>query len=222
MDRIRFTSCLALIAALFAASPRPVAAHEFYAGRVPNPATTANSVGTIRACINCHNNPDGGSGCVGADVYMAPDVPFCLNPFGVQFRAASFTWNAALAGMDADMDGFTNGQELQDPLGAWRPGQPQPGVPTYNTRPGFATDSPGLHDADADGYCYFGRDLDMDGDCTSAGENPGALDCNDMAATVNSGAPELCTNVGDDNCNGLPTLTDPMCASVVDRDGDGY
>jgi len=222
LDRIRFASCLALFVALFVASPGPAAAHEFYAGRVPNPVKTANSIGTIRPCINCHNNPDGGSGCVGADVYMAPDVAFCLNPFGVQFRTASFTWNAALAGMDADMDGFTNGQELQDPLGAWRPGQPQPGVITYNTPPGNGLDSPGTHDADGDRYCYFGRDLDMDGDCTSPGENTGALDCNDTAAAVNSGAPELCTNVGDDNCNGLPTLTDPMCASVVDRDGDGF
>ena len=228
MDRIRFASFVAVSFALLAAAPHHAAAHEYYAGRVPNPVTTANSVGTIRPCINCHNNPDGGSGCVGADVYMAPDVPFCLNPFGVQFRTASFTWNLALANMDADLDGFTNGQELQDPLGAWRPGQPQPGVPAYHTRPGFARpavaeDNPGLNDADMDAYCYFGRDLNTDGDCTDAGENSAAtLDCNDAVATVNSGATELCTNAIDDNCNGLPTLMDPACASVIDGDGDGF
>jgi len=224
VDRTRIASTLGIVLCFAAVAPPPAFAHEYYAARVPNPSTTANSAGVIRPCINCHNNPDGGSGCVGADVYSAPDVPFCLNPFGLQFRAASYAWSMSLAGMDADMDGFTNGQELQDPLGAWRPGQPAPGVPAYATRPGFGTDSPGLRDADMDGYCYFGRDLDADGDCTSPAETTAsaAIDCDDSMAGVNSGVMETCNNAIDNNCNGLLPRTDPACATVFDADGDTF
>lgn len=191
-------------------------AHEFYATRVPNRATATNAVGTVRPCITCHNNPDGGRGCVDGGG-MAP----CLNPFGMAFRANGFQWNETLALMDADGDGFTNGQELQDPEGTWSVGQPSPGIEEYVTRPGFDDDSPGLHDEDGDGYCWFGRDMDGSGDCLDPAENDGSLDCDDMMPLVNSGATELCTNTIDDDCNGLDTLNDPVCADVVDRDGDG-
>jgi MYXO-CTERM domain-containing protein len=224
VDRTRIASTLGIVLCFAAVAPLPAFAHEYYAARVPNPATAKNSAEVTRPCINCHNNPDGGSGCVGMDVYGAPDIPFCLNPFGMQFRSASYTWNAALAGMDADMDGFTNGQELQDPLGVWRPGQPAPGVPDYRTHPAVATDNPGLSDSDRDGYCYFGRDLDMDGDCTSPAETSvsAAIDCDDTMSAVNSGVAEVCTNALDNDCNGLAPRSDPACASVFDADGDAY
>ena len=217
-------------------SPNAALAHEFYVGRVPNPVTTVNSVGIVRPCITCHNNPDGGDGCVPTGG-TAP----CLNPFGLAFRTNAFTWNATLASGDADGDGFTNGQELQDPLGAWRPGAAEPGVAAYHTAPGFATDdpvvcaslgtgmpfrtgcsSPGKHEADHDGYCWVGYDANHDGVCDGATENTGQFDCDDSMPAVNSGATENCTNLIDDDCNGLDTLHDPACVSVIDGDGDGW
>ena len=47
-------------------------------------------------------------------------------------------WGPALAGLNADGDGATNGAELQDPTGAWSVGQPQPGTPALVTNPGIA------------------------------------------------------------------------------------
>ena len=45
----------------------------------------------------------------------------------------------ALAELDSDGDGFTNGRELGDPLGLWRPGMPFPGTCSCVSRPGSAT-----------------------------------------------------------------------------------
>ena len=45
-------------------------------------------------------------------------------------------WGPELAALDADGDGFTNGEELQDPEGAWRLGNPKPGDPDAVTHPG--------------------------------------------------------------------------------------
>jgi hypothetical protein len=185
---------------------------------LPNYAYALATNGQQRACITCHNNPDGGTGCPGGGPVS------CLNPFGMAVKAIlpADVWSPSLAGADADGDGFTNGQELQDALGTWQRYTTGPGNPAYATRPGFSDDSPGLHDADGDRYCWYGRDLDMNGTCTGGGEASGGFDCNDAAASIHSGATELCTNFVDDDCNGLPTLSDPVCASVVDGDDDGY
>lgn len=208
---------LGALAIGLASVPSPARAHEFYVFRVPNTAWAANPVGTRRACITCHDNADGGSGCV-AGGGTAP----CLNPFGEDFADASFTWIPSLAAIDSDADGFSNGHELQEPSGAWTVVMDRPGVADYVTRPGSALDHPGLTDADRDGYCWYGRDLDGDGTCTSPGEITSEGDCRDDDPAVHSGATELCTNDIDDDCNGQSTLTDPACRSVVDRDGDGY
>ncbi|XP_071090291.1 temptin-like [Haliotis cracherodii] len=45
-----------------------------------------------------------------------------LNPFGMDFQAASHTWTVALCQKDSDNDGFTNGQELGDPQCTWSAG----------------------------------------------------------------------------------------------------
>ena len=188
-------------------------AHEFYVTRVPNVSIAEND----RPCITCHDNSDGGAGCEDSGGTRP-----CLNPFGEAFRSSTFLWSESIAALDSDGDGFTNGQELQDPRGAWRPGSVRPGNASYVTRPGFDTDNPGMHDADGDGYCWFGRDMDDNGDCLGPSENDGSFDCNDENGDVNSGAEELCTNAIDDDCNGLDTLQDSACEEVVDRDGDGY
>ncbi len=208
-----------LIAASLTLLPRSARAHEYLAQNIPNRVLAESSDGLQKPCITCHNNPDGGRGCLESGG-TAP----CLNPFGIAFRTTvpAYTWSTALAEADSDGDLFTNGQELQEPTGSWVLGDPAPGNVSYVTRPGLATDSPGQVDDDGDGYCWFGQDLDGNGDCAGAGENNGELDCNDDASDVNSGEAERCTDDIDADCNGLPTLRDPACASVVDRDGDGY
>lgn len=64
------------------------------------------------------------------------------NPFGLEVQkrvtpngTESF-WGPELAHLDSDGDGFTNGQELGDPDGLWKEGQPNPGDPSKVTNPG--------------------------------------------------------------------------------------
>jgi len=196
----------------------PSTARSFptYPPYLPNRAYTIGSDNTSKPCITCHNNPDGGQGCQPSSSWP------CLNPFGSAFASAGRSWSPTLASGDADGDGFTNGQELQDPLGTWIPGTLSPGNPAYVTRPGFSAFSPGQTDADLDGYCYFGHDLNGDRDCLDASENTTDRDCNDSAGTVHTGAPELCTNAEDDDCNGFDTFSDSACAMYIDHDRDGY
>lgn len=74
-------------------------------------------------CNTCHTNGGGSA----------------RNAFGLDVKknlsGNSINW-AALSKLDSDGDGFTNGQELQDPQGTWVPGQASPGDPTKVTRPG--------------------------------------------------------------------------------------
>lgn len=51
-------------------------------------------------------------------------------------------WGPALAKLDSDGDGFTNGQELQDPNGTWQHRQPNPGNINLVTNPGDPFDFP--------------------------------------------------------------------------------
>ncbi len=93
-------------------------ASSSYVSRIPNGATFS--------CANCHVNPAGGG---------------TRTPFGEAFRSNSHLWNAALAALDSDGDGYSNGVELGDPNGTWASGQPNPPGPVYN--PGDATSHPG-------------------------------------------------------------------------------
>ncbi|VDI33513.1 Hypothetical predicted protein [Mytilus galloprovincialis] len=45
------------------------------------------------------------------------------NPFGVDFRANGFKWNATICRKDSDGDGMTNGEELGDSNCSWHSGQ---------------------------------------------------------------------------------------------------
>lgn len=194
-----------------------------YAFRLPCQAMATNDFGDLAPCITCHNNPIGGTGC--------PERNKCLNSFGMAFAMNGLVWDDRLADEDSDGDTYTNGQELGDPEGLWRSTMPRPAYCGCASRPGFASCTPGAgeshctpaeRDDDGDGFCCWGQDTNGDGDCRDSGENNDEFDCHDGNGTVNSRAPELCTDVIDNDCDGAPTLSDPDCASVVDRDGDGF
>ncbi len=51
-------------------------------------------------------------------------------------------WGPELAALDSDGDGFTNGEELQDPDGLWTEGAPLPGDQALVTHPGNPDDFP--------------------------------------------------------------------------------
>lgn len=197
--------------------PSTARSYPAYPPLVPNRAFALDASSQQAACITCHDNPNGGLGCTGTGG-LAP----CFNPFGLAFRDNGKVWSTTLAMIDSDGDGFSNGQELQDPAGTWLFGLSSPGIAAYVTRPGFSSSSPGQTDADHDAYCWFGHDTNNDHDCLDAGEQTTDFDCDDSRGTVHSGATELCDNTGDDDCNGLDTFHDPVCASVVDVDQDGY
>ncbi len=83
--------------------------------------------GSVNQCSNCHFNAGGGG---------------ARNPFGQSVEALVSPgsqeefWSEALAMEDSDGDGFTNGEELQDPNGTWRPGDPAPGDSSLVSNPG--------------------------------------------------------------------------------------
>eukprot|EP00729_Bicosta_minor_P027321 gene27321-24335_t len=64
---------------------------------------------------------------------------FPLNPFGIDFLAASHLWTVDLCNKDSDGDGLTNGEELGDPCCLWTTGD-EPSV--YMA--GFSPTHPGL------------------------------------------------------------------------------
>ncbi len=88
-------------------------------------------------CANCHIDPFGG----GPRNNFGQAVEARVTPNGTQ----DF-WNSQLALLDSDGDGKTNGQELGDPNGSWRPGQPNPGILSAVTNPGDPL-STGVEDA---------------------------------------------------------------------------
>lgn len=98
-------------------------ARMFRLGLIPN--------GVIGSCDNCHIVAGGPRNDFGKAV-EALISPGSLAPF----------WDAVLAAEDSDGDGFTNGEELQDPNGKWRSGQPDPGDPSKVTNPGDPNSKP--------------------------------------------------------------------------------
>ena len=115
------TATLALVASsgfLVARSPRT--------GQVPN--------GNVKACFTCHVTPGGPRNAFGQEIEA--------NHLSTPGAAGTVQWSPALAALDSDGDGFSNGVELQDPEGTWTAGQPFPGDPTLVTNPGDPTDFP--------------------------------------------------------------------------------
>ncbi|KAF0148911.1 MAG: hypothetical protein FD143_2824 [Ignavibacteria bacterium] len=115
---------LHIIAAIILIVSTNTIAREFRVAQIPN--------GSKFGCLNCHVSSFGGT----------------RNAFGqlVQTKYLTFqgdvVWNAAIAGEDADADGVSNGQELQDPTGAWRVGQANPGVLANVSNPGDRNSKP--------------------------------------------------------------------------------
>jgi len=90
--------------------------------------------GSKYSCNTCHTNGGGSP----------------LNPFGLDVESrvtpdgTEVFWGPELAALDSDGDGFTNGEELQDPDGLWSEGSPSPGDPALVTHPGNPNDFPTL------------------------------------------------------------------------------
>ena len=112
-------------------------ARSFRVDKIPN--------GSINTCSNCHIDPNGG----GTRNAFGKEVEKHVTPNGTQ----DF-WNQTLASLDSDGDGFTNGEELQDPTGSWRPGQSAPGDPSMVTNPGDPSSHPITASVDDSGLPY--------------------------------------------------------------------
>lgn len=116
MIRLRWVFLLSVLSGVLAVGSGTVHGYSIDEDWVPN--------GNIIGCDGCHNNG------------------FNLNSFGLDYGNAGRQWTVALAQMDSDNDGFTNGQELLDPAGEWSVGDPNPGSPSDVTNPGDASSHP--------------------------------------------------------------------------------
>lgn len=96
---------------------------DFRVNQLPN--------GSKFRCSNCHVSSGGGG---------------ALNKFGQivgskYLSGGNVVWNAELASLDSDNDGYSNGAELGDPKGEWKIGSANPNVPEI-TNPGNAASIP--------------------------------------------------------------------------------
>jgi len=86
--------------------------------------------GSVNGCLNCHIAYGGDSLTdFGSDIFS--------NYLDNTGSAGNVIWGSALAGLDSDGDGFTNGWELGDPDGNWTSGSSNPN--TLVTNPGNAS-----------------------------------------------------------------------------------
>lgn len=92
--------------------------------------------GSVKGCATCHVEPSGGGprNAFGAEI----EANFLSVPGG----GGVVLWGPALAVLDSDGDGYSNGRELQDPNGTWSMGNPAPGSPILVTNPGIADPPP--------------------------------------------------------------------------------
>lgn len=154
------------IAALALCVPLPTQALSSYPARLPSTVPQGGG------CVTCHFNPGGGG---------------ARNPFGVAFAANGRAWSAALAGLDSDNDGASNGAELGDPTGMWSSGQARP---AYVSAPGDATSTPpppcGNGQIDAGEQCD-GANLDGKTCADFGGAAGQPLSCNSQCQLVTTG-----------------------------------
>ncbi len=108
MDRIAYRVATLLILCLLPAS---AGARSSRVAEVPN--------GSVNGCLTCHTGNGGPRNSLG----LAIENDF----LDVPGFSGSVQWGAALAALDSDADGLTNGAELLDPEGTWSPGDADPG-----------------------------------------------------------------------------------------------
>jgi uncharacterized protein (TIGR03382 family) len=192
-----------------------VEARTFRSAQIPN--------GSLLSCNSCHTSGGG--------------TP--LNPFGATVESsflapgnvgsAAVQWGPALAALDSDGDGVTNGAELGDPEGTWRPGSPNPTL-TTPTFPGFdscADVTAARENCTAcggsasrpqkcatqcgDGVVYAEAGESCDGDdfagesCASLGFTDGSLRCNTDCSIDSSGCSSVADEPGDTDDVGTDT-----------------
>lgn len=87
--------------------------------------------GNINSCLNCHKSMLGG----------LPLSSFGSQVLSVGLNGENVDWQA-LYNLDADGDGFTNGQELLDPNGEWSEGMSNPGKSSDVKKPYDANSKP--------------------------------------------------------------------------------
>lgn len=101
--------------------------------RPKRPAQVPN--GGVTSCNTCHTTGGG-----------TPRNPFGLEVQNNFLTTAGFAgdviWGPELAALDSDGDGASNGLELGDPDGTWRPGDPDPEGEVF--RPGDPDSTPPL------------------------------------------------------------------------------
>lgn len=124
MTRVRFFPII--VSVLMVASS--ASARSFRPAQIPN--------GSVNSCANCHVNPAGGGtrndfGKLVEKMFL--DVPGATG---------NVEWNPYLAALDADLDGVSNGEELQDRFGVWVNSDPAPGGAAFVTLPGSFSSSP--------------------------------------------------------------------------------
>lgn len=97
-------------------------------GQIPN--------GSKNSCANCHINPAGGG--ERNDFGKLVEARF----LDVVSPAGNVQWEPAIAHLDADGDGVSNGLELQDEFGMWQSGQVNPGNSSLVSLPGLNSSNP--------------------------------------------------------------------------------
>ena len=127
MNKLLMTTILLI----FVFSFQQIDARSFRVGQIPN--------GSVNNCLTCHTVafPVSGNGPRN-DFGKLVEGQFLT----VQGSTGNVIWNALLASLDADNDGVSNGEELQNRFGSWIVGNPQPGNPVLVSLPGNATSSP--------------------------------------------------------------------------------
>lgn len=100
-------------------------ARSFRTSKIPN--------GGVYSCATCHVSAAGS----GPRNSFGKEVEKHVTPDGHE----SF-WGPELAKLDSDGDGYTNGEELQDPDGVWLPGMKAPGDQSKVSDPGDPDSTP--------------------------------------------------------------------------------
>jgi hypothetical protein len=134
-------------------SASPSYAIEEYGAQIPH----LESVGGCDGL--CHASPGG-----------AQNSPLYLN-----LESAGFVWNATMANLDADGDGFSNGWELQNPSGTWASGTPYPGNVAFVSDPTLSASLPPLPVATAPTAIFHTEGAGQNGSEEFAIENVGAV-----------------------------------------------